>query len=244
LRVTEFNSAQEAERFVGLIRGAMMELVATKGGTLWITPLSPVERNQQPMNVYIRDSLAEQFHPAWIRRTDGTVTDGGIGPNQSCILAEHERIWEYPLMWGKPLRQITVGALQTALGTSSGKPNLVKALNSPRLTAAVKFLNLANAVTNREVGYVLYATVLETLADEDSQTGAKRIVAQCRVANGEAYDETEGGELYRIRNKLLHEGVFKLDGKILSWEEFSERYWRIRTLAGQAVMLKLDELSG
>jgi hypothetical protein len=75
------------------------------------------------------------------------------------------------------------------------------------------------------------------------QEGAKKIVAQCLWANGDTYDEIDGGELYRIRNKLLHEGVPKLDGRILSGDEFSDRYWRIRTLAGQAVMLKLDQFS-
>jgi hypothetical protein len=88
----------------------------------------------------------------------------------------------------------------------------------------VKFLNLANGEPTREVGYVLYATVLETLADDDMREGAKKMVAQCRWANGDTYDKIEGGELYRIRNKLLHEGVPKLDGRILSGDEFSDRY--------------------
>jgi hypothetical protein len=84
---------------------------------------------------------------------------------------------------------------------------------------------------------------LERLADEDMQDGVAQIVAQCRRANGKTDDENEGRELYRIRNKLVHEGVPKLSGVILSWQEFSERYWRIRTNAGQAVLLKLTDLS-
>ena len=243
LRTTGFSKVQEAERFARVIQGAMLEMSAINSVTLWVQPVLPVERNEILMTVRIRDGLAEQHHPAWSRRADGTVTDGGISLDQSCILAEHERIWEYPAFWVNPLREITVETFQNAVTRASDKRNLDAALGNQQLTAAVKFLNLANGEPSREVGYVLFAIVLETLADEDYGIGVGKVVAQCRSANGDTYDETEGQQLYKIRNKLVHEGAWLLDGVPLSWDEFSERYRRIRALAGQAVMLKLNELS-
>jgi hypothetical protein len=219
-----------------------MELSARKGLTMWMHPLSKVERNES-VNTRVRDAFAEQVHPEWKRRADGSVTDGGIWPNQSCVLAEHERIWEYPVLWAKPVRELTAEDFQKAFITANARRNLDTALDDERLKAATKFLNLANGEPSRETGYVLFATVLEILSDGNSQTGVGKIVAQCRNANGGTYDENEGRELYRIRNKLVHKGNPRLDSRFLSWDEFSERYWRIRELAGQAVVLKLNELS-
>jgi hypothetical protein len=243
LRVTGFASSDVAERFSRVIRGAMTELSARKGATFLVQPILPIDRNEVPTNVQIRDGLAAQHYPAWNRRPDGSITDGGIWPHQSCILPEHERIWEYPLLWGKPLREITVDLFQSAVTSAHSRPNLATALEDQRLQAAAKFLNLANGEPNREVGFVLYATVLETLADEDGQAGVGKVVARCRVANGGTYDEEEGRELYRIRSKLVHEGVLQLSGSALSWDQFSGRYWRARALAGQGVILRLDVLS-
>jgi len=243
LRATGFNTAKQAERFARVIQCAMIALSAGKGLTLWMQPVSPVERDEVPTNVQLRDAFAEQNHPEWRRRVDGSVTDGGVWPHQSCILAEHDRIWEYPVLWAKPRRELTGAALQNAVTEANSKRNIDATVGDKRLTAATKFLNLANGEPNREVGFVLFATVLETLADEDGQGGVGKLVAQCRSANGESNDDNEGQELYRIRSKLLHKGVPQLDGKALSWNEFSERYWRIRTLASQAVMLRLDDLS-
>jgi hypothetical protein len=243
LRVTGFSTIKEAERFTRIVQAAMMELAAKVGLTLWVQPISPVERNEISTNSRMRDGLAERHHPEWDRRTDGSVTDGGVWPSQSCILAEHERIWEYPVLWGKPLRELTVAALQGAVVGANRRHNVDAALDDRRLTAATKFLNLANGEPSREVGFVLFATVLETLADENGQVGVGKLVAECRRTNGETYDENEGRELYRIRNKLVHERLLRLNGTVLSWDEFSERYWRIRALAGQGVILRLNDLS-
>jgi hypothetical protein len=243
LRVEKLSTKDQAETLMRVIQGAMMELSAKNGLTLWLHPVLPVERNEIQMYARIRDGLAEQNHPEWSRRLEGGVTDGGVWPDQSCILAERERIWEYPALWHKPIRELTVAALQDAVAGAKGRHNLDLALNDRRLSAATKFLNFANAEPNREVGFILFATVLEILADQEMQDGVAKIVAQCRRANGENYDENEGRELYRIRSKLVHEGVPRLNNSILSWDEFSERYRRIRIIAGQGVMLRLNELS-
>jgi hypothetical protein len=75
---------------------------------------------------------------------------------------------------------------------------------------------------------------MDILADENYQSGVGKVLAETRAASGEMYDEEEGKELYRVRNKLLHEGVVKV-----SDAEFSKRYSRIRTVARQAVLLRL-----
>jgi hypothetical protein len=243
LRVGEFRSAQEAENFVGFVRSAMIELSARKGASVWVSPIIPIDRNEMPLNVSMRDGLAEQHHPKWSRRSDGSVTDGGVWPHQSCILPEHERIWEYPQLWAKPVRLLDIPSMKDAVVSAIriGRPQNL--LDDKRLLSASKFLNLGNAEPNRELSFLLYAMVLEVLAGKGGHVGVGKVVAECRTADGQTHDETEGQELYRIRNKLVHEGILELDGKLLSLHEFSERYHRIRTLAGQGVILRLKRLS-
>jgi hypothetical protein len=243
LRVTEFSSREKALAFALVVQVAMIELRATKGVALWVHPLSPIDRNESPMNVTLRDGFAQQQHPAWDRRLDGSVTDGGVFPNQSCILPEHERIWEYPILWAKPVRQWGAESLKEAVATASRISGIDSLASDVRLQAASKFLSFGNAEANREIGFVLYATVLEILADENGQAGVGQVVAECHRFSGEKVNEVEGSELYRIRNKLVHEGVGRLDGRLLSWDEFSERYWRIRALAGQGVHARFRKLS-
>jgi hypothetical protein len=166
LKMQDFPSIQAADAMWSHLSIALIRLSAVTGAALQFpVPLAKIARGDDP-NIQFREQIRESEYPIyWTRRSDGTRTDGGIFPQDACILPEHERIWEYSLSFGKIQQIVKLSQVDDFLSESKKFPVGVTEHNAIRM--ASQALWLACTANDRRIQYVLFAVTLEILAGQE-----------------------------------------------------------------------------
>ncbi len=204
LRMSNFMSDSAANDMWRDLSLALVRLSARTGAALQFpSPLAEIAREGDP-NFRFRDQLQDSdYPPDWSKRVDGTITDGGIFPHDACILPEHERIWEYPIFWGRVLRVCNLAQLDELALDSRG---LRACADEDSIRTAARALWVACAQPDRRVRYILLVTTLEILASDEKlpnrTADVERIVAQIRVYTSANSDDPLDHLLQELSKKL------------------------------------------
>jgi hypothetical protein len=165
-KMPDFATIDAAKAMSANLAIALIRLSAETGAALsFPSPLEEIARGDDP-NLRFREELQDSEYPShWAKRVDGTRTDGGLFAIDACILPEHERIWEYPLFFGKALRTLNFSQISKHVSDSKNFRAGVAENNSIRV--ASQALWAACAQSDRRIKYVLLVTTLEILAGSE-----------------------------------------------------------------------------
>jgi hypothetical protein len=164
LRVGGFASENDARHSFDRLGCSLIKWSLQNKATVRYSPvLQPIMTSTDP-NRFFRENLEREHYPNWTRREDGSITDGGIFADQTCIIPEHQRIWEYPAFYGRPvmplkLEQVTAGISECEDETS--------VLHDDDLLLAIEILWTAYDQVDIRVRFILLMTALETIAGEE-----------------------------------------------------------------------------
>jgi hypothetical protein len=165
-RITGVESYAAAQALANQVATGLIRFSAQKGMAIQFSfPPSEIVRDRDQLFDF-RERLEPTNYPSdWIVRADGTRTDGGIFAHQTCILAEHERIWEYPAYFGKIIRPFNLQEVGTVIEESSRFAS--SAMNNAVL-CGVRALWAACAQDDRRLTYILLVTALDVLAEDEN----------------------------------------------------------------------------
>jgi hypothetical protein len=165
-KMPDFTSIDTAKAFSAYLAIALIRLSAATGAALpFSSPLADIARRDDP-NLRFREQLQDSEYPShWTERADGTRTDGGIFATDACVLPEHERIWEYPMFFGKALHTFNFTQLSNHVWDARNFQAGATENNSIRV--ASQALWVACAQYDRRIKYVLLVTSLEILAESE-----------------------------------------------------------------------------
>ena len=169
LKIPDLTSQTAAEDIAGQVAIGLIRFSARKGVAIHFPfPPSNVARSEDP-NLWLRERLQDSEYPRdWERRSDGTVTDGGIFPSETCILPEHERIWEYPMYFGRVIRPFTLDEVNGAVEEADSF--VPDAARDPTILTAAQTLGVACGQQDRRLTCLLLIAALDVLAQDESVT--------------------------------------------------------------------------
>ena len=169
LKIPNLTSRTAAEEIAGQIAIGLIRFSARKGVAMQFPfPPSDVARSEDP-NLWLREGLQDSEYPShWKRRSKGTITDGGIFPSETCILPEHERVWEYPMYFGRIIRPFTLDEVNGAVEESDSF--VPGAARDPTILTAAQALWVACGQQDRRLTCLLLIAALDVLAQGESVT--------------------------------------------------------------------------
>jgi len=161
LHVPDFGQRSEAERYlehasVGLLRLSIEREMAIEFSS------APVDLDISPHNTPFRESFARQHMASW-QQPDGTFTDAGLFPHFTAIVPAHQRVWEFPMFFGREVRQVDLDLLRGAIATAQSIRDPAAILNDEKLTLAIHTFASAHNTWDREAKFIFLTTVLEIL---------------------------------------------------------------------------------
>jgi hypothetical protein len=162
LHIRGFRTEQTARGFLEKLACSLIQWSIKQRATIRFSPIpEPILTSDDP-NRSFRESLREDLYPGWRKREDGTITDGGICPEQTCIIPEHKRIGEYPAFYARSIAPFKLNELTVAIENSFG--GNARILEDEPLLLALEVTWTAFDQLDRRVRFILLMTALETLA--------------------------------------------------------------------------------
>jgi hypothetical protein len=161
LRIPGFPSEKEAHEAFDVLASALIQWSLRNGATIRFPPiLEPILTSNDP-NLRFRENLSNEQYPGWGRREDGSITDGGIYPEQACIIPEHKRIWEHPAFYA---RRVVLLRLDQILSRGPERESVVGVLRDDYILLVIEVLWTAFDQVDKRVKFILLMTALETIA--------------------------------------------------------------------------------
>jgi hypothetical protein len=183
LRIEELDTLAAAEALANQVATGLIRLTARTGAAVAFSfPPSAIIR--EPSNGFDRDNLDPINYPNhWRPRQDGTRTDGGIFAHQTCILPEHERIWEYPTLFGKPHRLLRKNDISIAIQNST---EFMRFTPDNEFICGINALWAGCAQNDRRLTFILLVTALDVLAENEDVANwtdaLKEVIAEMKDA--------------------------------------------------------------
>jgi hypothetical protein len=167
LWVEGFPTEKEAENFLNGLACGLIEWSSQKKAAIRFSAFPELILTSDDPHLWFRENLQPSEYGEWSRRQDGSITDGGIYAEQTCIIPTHKRIWEYPAFYG---RIVIDFELQDLEATSHGQTTVpARALQDETFLLAIETFWTALDQLDRRVRFILLMTTLEILAQ--SQPG-------------------------------------------------------------------------
>jgi hypothetical protein len=210
LKMLDLPSIEAAEAMWSQLSIALIRLSAVTGAALQFSvPLAKIARGDD-QNIQFREQIRESEYPIhWTRRSDRTRTDGGIFPQDACILPEHERIWEYPLSFGKIALNVKLSQVDEFLLQSRDFPVGVAEDNAIRMASLA--LWLACIANDRRVQFVLLVTTLDILASDEKASNwtetIRDVISELQDVIRSKSTGTSDGILTKLSRKIDEIGV-------------------------------------
>lgn len=203
LLITDFRQRFEAEQYlqrasVGLLRFSIEREMAIEFSS------SPTPLDVSPQNKPLRESFAQQHMPSW-QRPDGTFTDAGFFPHLTTIVPAHQRIWEFPLCFGKEVKQIDANLLCDAITAAQNILNPIAILNDEKLALAIHAFGSAHNTWDRKAQFIFLTTVLEILKRDEKRPQFSQQIVSVMLKHLDTFStssDADRHEVAQLRNDL------------------------------------------